>query len=74
MVSASVDAESFENGEAMRSVSSTDTASNSQDEEPSVSSTFRRSSKPTLSFTTVPPQPSSVSVLPISPMVCASQN
>lgn len=73
-VSASVNAESFENSERMKLISSTDTASNSQDEELSVSSTYRRSSKPTLSSTTVPQQSPSVSVLPISPMVCASQN
>jgi hypothetical protein len=75
MVSASVDAESLENGEAIRSLPSTDTASNSQDEELSVSSTCRRSSKPSaLSSTAVLLQPSSVSVLPVPPMVCASQN
>ncbi|XP_021924700.1 histone-lysine N-methyltransferase trithorax isoform X1 [Zootermopsis nevadensis] len=68
-VSASVNAESFENSERMKLISSTDTASNSQDEELSVSSTYRRSSKPTLSSTTVPQQSPSVSVLPISPMV-----
>jgi hypothetical protein len=75
MVSASVDVESMENGEAGRSLSSTDSASNSQDEEPSVLSTYRRSSKPsTLLSTTVPPQPSSISVLPVPPVVCTSQN
>jgi hypothetical protein len=75
MASASVDAESLENGEAVRSISCTDTASNSQDEEPPVSSTCHRSSRPSsLSSTTVPPQLSSVSALPVSPLVCASQN
>jgi hypothetical protein len=75
MVSASVDAVSLESGEPVRSLSSTDTASNSQDEERSVSSTYRRSSKPSSQpSTTVPLQPSSVSTLPVPPVVCAPQN
>jgi hypothetical protein len=71
MVSGSVDVESMENGEAGRSQSSTDTASNSQDEEPTVPSTYRRCIKPsTLPSATAPPQPPSLSVLPVPPMVC----
>jgi hypothetical protein len=75
MVSATVDMESMENGEASRSQSSTDTASNSQDEELSVPSTYRRCIKAsTVPSTAVPPQPPSVSVLPVPPVVCVSQN
>jgi hypothetical protein len=75
MVSAPVDVDSMENGEAGRSQSSTDTASNSQDEEPSVPSTYRRCIKgSTLPSAAVPPQPPSVSVLPVPPVVCVSQN
>jgi hypothetical protein len=74
MVLASVDVESMERGEAGRSQSSTDTASNSQDEEPSVSSTYRRCIKPSaLPSTAVLPQPVP-SMLPVPPVVCASWN
>jgi hypothetical protein len=75
MVSAPVDVESMENGEAGRSQSSTDTASNSQDEEPSLPSTYRRCMKPsTLPSAAVPTQPPSISLLPVPPVVCVSQN
>jgi len=73
MVSASVDVESSDN-DVGRPVSSADTAASSQSGETSASSACRRSSKPSLPSTTVPPQPSSLSTLPVPPMVCALQN
>ena len=74
MVSASVNVESSDN-DVGRPVSSADTAANSQSGEPSASSTYRRSSKPSsLPSTTVPPQTSSLSTLLVPPMVCALQN
>jgi len=72
MVSASVDVESSDN-DSGRPVSSVETAASSQSGEPPASSACRRSSKPSLPSTTVPPQPSS-STLPVPPMVCALQN
>ncbi|GFG33740.1 hypothetical protein Cfor_05481 [Coptotermes formosanus] len=69
ILSASVDVESADNGDVGRPLSSAETAANSQDGEPSVSSTYRRSSKPSMQpSTTVPPQPPSVSTLPVPPM------
>jgi len=73
MVSAPVDVESSDN-DGGRPVSSADTAASVQSGEPSTSTACRRSSKPSLPSTTVPPQPSSLSTLPVPPVVCALQN